>query len=240
MQLWQQCVHDRFCDFAMSRIAEGPSASLRTSVLNPLPPFAITESPPLRTGAGSYFFEGSPVGCLLIHGMGSTPHQLRSLGDYLAWQGLTVLGLRLPGHGTTLEDLEQTASRQWFAAVDDAVDQLRRTCRHIFLIGNSLGGVLALSVAARRSRELASLVTISALVCPTPLTEMLEDPAVPERFARPDLAEVLSSDPRVGTFQYSLQSKIVLAAAREIFKQNQSVLPEITVPVLVIISLKDR
>jgi len=172
--------------------------------------------------------------------MGSTPHQLRSLGDYLAWQGLTVLGLRLPGHGTTVDDLEQTTSQQWLAAVDDAIDQLRRTCRHVFLIGNSLGGVLALSVAARRSRELAGLVTISTPVCATPLIEMLEDPAIPERFARPDLAEVLCSDPRVGTFQYSLQSKKVLAAAREIFKQNQSVLPEITVPVLVVISLKDR
>jgi carboxylesterase len=162
------------------------------------------------------------------------------LGDYLAWQGLTVLGLRLPGHGTTLDDLEQTTSQQWLAAVDDAVDQLRRTCRHIFLIGNSLGGVLALSVAARRGRELAGLVTISTPVCATPLTEMLEDPAIPDRFARPDLAEVLCSDPRAGTFQYSLQSKKVLVAAREIFKQSHSVLPEITVPVLVIISLKDR
>ena len=197
-------------------------------------------SPPLRRGAGSYFFEGSPVGCVLIHGMGSTPHQLRSLGDFLAWQGLTVLGLRLPGHGTTLDDLEQTTARQRLAAVDDSVDRLRQTCQHVFLIGNSLGGVLALAVAARRSRELAGMVTISTPVCATPLTAMLEDPALPDRFARPDLAEVLSSDPRVGTFQYSLQSKRVLAAANEIFKQNQSVLPGITVAILVIISLRDR
>ena len=41
-------------------------------------------SPQLLRGAGSYFFEGSPVGCLLVHGMGSTPYQVRSLGEYLA------------------------------------------------------------------------------------------------------------------------------------------------------------
>jgi len=56
-------------------------------------------APQLLRGAGSYFFEGSPVGYLLVHGMGSTSYQVRSLGEYFAWQGLTVLGLRLPGHG---------------------------------------------------------------------------------------------------------------------------------------------
>ena len=74
----------------------------------------------LLRGAGSYFFEGSPVGCLLVHGMGSTPYQVRSLGEYLAWQGLTVLGIRLPGHGTTLDELEQTTAQQWLTALDDS------------------------------------------------------------------------------------------------------------------------
>ncbi len=36
-------------------------------------------SPQLLRGAGSYFFEGSPVGCLLVHGMGSTPSQHKGL-----------------------------------------------------------------------------------------------------------------------------------------------------------------
>jgi carboxylesterase len=89
----------------------------------------------LLRGAGSYFFEGSPVGCLLVHGMGSTPYQVRSLGEYLAWQGLNVLGIRLPGHGTTLDELEQTTAGQWLSAIDDGIDQLQQTCSHIFVIG---------------------------------------------------------------------------------------------------------
>jgi carboxylesterase len=197
-------------------------------------------SSPLLRGAGSYFFEGSPVGCLLVHGMGSAPYQVRSLGEYLAWQGLTVLGVRLPGHGTTLDELEQTTSDQWLAAIDNSIDHLQQTCAHIILIGNSLGGVLALAVAARRGRDLAGLVTISTPVSSTVLIRLLEDPAVPERFVRPDLAEVLCSDPRVGTFQYPQQSKKVLAAAYEVFKQNQATLSQINIPLLVIQSRKDR
>jgi carboxylesterase len=172
--------------------------------------------------------------------MGSTPHQLRSLGEHLAWQGLTVSGIRLPGHGTTLDDLEQTTSHQWLTAIDHGIDQLQRTCSHIFLIGNSLGGVLTLAVAARRGQDLAGIVTISTPVSATMLIGILEDPAVPDRFLRPDIAEVLCSDPRVGTFQYPQQSKKVLAEAYEVFKQNQAMLSEIHVPLLVIISLKDR
>ncbi len=197
-------------------------------------------SPQLLRGAGSYLFEGGPVGCLLVHGMGSTPYQLRSLGEYLAWQGLTVLGLRLPGHGTTLDDLEQTTADQWLTAIDNGVDQLRRTCSHIVLIGNSLGGVLTLEVAVRRERDLAGIVTISTPVSATPLIGLLEDPSVPDRFVRPDLAEVLCSDPRAGTFQYTQQSKKVLAAAYEVFKQNQATLSQIRIPALVIHSRKDR
>jgi carboxylesterase len=162
------------------------------------------------------------------------------LGEYLAWQGFTVLGLRLPGHRTTLDDLEQSTPRQWLMAVDHAIDQLQRTCSHIFLIGNSLGGVLALAIAARRGPDLAGIAAISTPVSATMLIGILEDASIPDRFVRPDIAEVLCSDPRVGTFQYAQQSKKVLAAAYEVFKQNQAVLSDIRVPLLVIISLKDR
>jgi carboxylesterase len=197
-------------------------------------------SPQLLRGAGSYFFEGSPVGCVLVHGMGSTPYQVRSLGEYLAWQGLTVLGIRLPGHGTTLDELEETTADQWLNAIDTGIDQLQQTCSHIFLVGNSLGGVLALAIAARRQRELAGIVTISTPVSSTVLIRLLEDPAVPERFARPDLAEVLCSDRRIGTFQYAEQSKKVLAAAYEVFKLNQTTISQIHIPMLVIHSGRDR
>jgi carboxylesterase len=99
---------------------------------------------------------------------------------------------------------------------------------------------LALSIAARRGQDLAGLVTISTPVSATPLIGLLEDPAVPDRFVRPDMAEVLCSDPRVGTFQYPQQSKRVLAAAYEVFKQNQALLSQIHLPILVINSRKDR
>ena len=56
----------------------------------------------------SYFFSGNETGCLLIHGFTSTPAELRELGELLHKVGYTVLGVRLSGHGTTVEDLEKS------------------------------------------------------------------------------------------------------------------------------------
>jgi hypothetical protein len=57
-------------------------------------------------GAGTFYFEGSDVGCLLIHGFTGTPQNIRPLGDFLPRRGLTVLAPRPAGHGTTVDDFE--------------------------------------------------------------------------------------------------------------------------------------
>jgi len=55
-----------------------------------------------------FFFEGGEVGCLLVHGFSGSPPEMQPMGDYLAGKGLTVLGVRLAGHGTSPEDMATT------------------------------------------------------------------------------------------------------------------------------------
>ncbi|WP_376793390.1 alpha/beta hydrolase [Thermoflexus sp.] len=90
------------------------------------------------------------MGILLIHGFTGAPQEMRRLGVFLAQRGRTVLGIRLPGHGTRPEDLRQVTWRDWTEAVALGADTLREQCRAVFLCGLSLGGVLALYEAARR------------------------------------------------------------------------------------------
>jgi hypothetical protein len=134
--------------------AEDAAVGKRIQQTNAQERRATLMSSQLLRGAGSYYFEGSPVGCILVHGMGSTPYQVRSLGEYLAWQGLTVLGMRLTGHGTTLDELERTTSDQWLAAIDEGIEQLWRTCAECAdrqLARRCAGdrGVLAIAARAR-------------------------------------------------------------------------------------------
>ena len=84
---------------------------------------------------------------MLIHGFTSMPAEMRPLGDDLAAAGHTALGVRLAGHGTHPADLNRTRWQDWVATVADAVALLRP--ERVALIGQSLGGMVALVAASR-------------------------------------------------------------------------------------------
>src|ERR1700685_394618 len=80
--------------------------------------------PKMVAGAEPCEAAGGPVGVLLCHGFTGSPQALRPWAEYLADQGLTVSLPRLPGHGTTWQDLARTGWRDWFAEVDVAFGKL--------------------------------------------------------------------------------------------------------------------
>jgi len=95
-----------------------------------------------------FFFEGGPTGCLLIHGFSGSPPEMRPMGEYLAQQGFTVLGVRLAGHGTTPEDMARTTWRDWVASAEEGLRTLMERCERVFVAGLSMGGLIALHLAA--------------------------------------------------------------------------------------------
>jgi carboxylesterase len=60
------------------------------------------------------------------------------------------VGPLLPGHGTSVEQLSQTGHQQWLQSVLDTHDQLARTHSRIYVLGLSLGGLLALHLCTVR------------------------------------------------------------------------------------------
>ncbi len=93
---------------------------------------------------------GDRRGILCIHGFTGTPHEMRGLGLALARRGPTVHGIALPGHATRLEDLEPITWREWVDAVAVAHDRLAERCGAVAVVGQSLGGLLALHLSTRR------------------------------------------------------------------------------------------
>src|SRR5436305_8863266 len=91
---------------------------------------------------------GGTRGCLLIHGFAGTPPEMRGLGEYLAAAGYDVMGPLLAGHGLTPEAMAQTRWTVWARSAQDALTALGRDCREVFVAGQSLGGTLALHLAA--------------------------------------------------------------------------------------------
>lgn len=101
-------------------------------------------------GAEPFLLRGGDTGCLLIHGFTGTPYEMRSLGEYLAGQGHTVLGVRLTGHATRIQDLPHTRWQDWYGCALDGYHQLRAATRKLFVFGLSMGGSLALLLSARQ------------------------------------------------------------------------------------------
>ena len=103
---------------------------------------------------------GDRRGVLCLHGFTGTPYEVRYLGGRLAAHGLTVRGPALPGHATRLEDLGDKTWRDWADGVTAAYDDLAARCDRVAVVGQSLGGLLALDLATRRSP--AAVVSLAA------------------------------------------------------------------------------
>lgn len=103
-------------------------------------------------GAEEFFLSGeNNKGVLLIHGYTGTPAEMRLLGDYLHKEGFTVLGVRLPGHGTTPEELNETNWQMWYAEAEKGYERLTEVCGEIMVAGLSMGGLLAMKIAAEKN-----------------------------------------------------------------------------------------
>jgi carboxylesterase len=102
----------------------------------------------IMPGAEPFYFPGGRTGCLLIHGFTGTPKEMRAMGEHLAQAGCTVLGVRLFAHATSQEDMLRARWRDWLASSEDGVHLLSGVCDRVVVIGLSMGGILALLLAA--------------------------------------------------------------------------------------------
>jgi carboxylesterase len=90
------------------------------------------------------------VGALLIHGFMGSPRELRPLGRVLADQGIAAHGIALPGFGRDLARLGRVRATDWVDGAAEVWADLTRRYRRTVLLGFSMGGAVALHVAARR------------------------------------------------------------------------------------------
>lgn len=100
--------------------------------------------------AQPFYFPGRLPACLLIHGLTSTPWEVRPVGLALRDAGIHAESLWLPGHGTSVEDLKDICWREWIAAVTARYDAMAARYEEVAVMGTSLGGSLALWLATIR------------------------------------------------------------------------------------------
>ena len=119
---------------------------------------------PVMPGAEPFTHMGGTTGALLCHGFTGSPQSLRPWAEYLAAAGLSVSLPRLPGHGTTWQEMARTRWEDWFAEADRAFEELRGWSEEIFVMGLSMGGCLALRLAELHGPAVSGLVLVNPSV----------------------------------------------------------------------------
>ncbi|MBK7919684.1 MAG: alpha/beta fold hydrolase [Chloroflexi bacterium] len=96
-----------------------------------------------------FYWQGGRQAALLVHGFPGTPAEVRPLAEALFAQGWTVQAPLLPGFGTQIDKLFDQTRENWVTAVAEAHAALRANHDAVLLVGYSMGGAIALNVAAQ-------------------------------------------------------------------------------------------
>jgi carboxylesterase len=96
-----------------------------------------------------FFFMGSEKSVLLIHGFTSSTAEVRLLADKFHNEGFTVAGPLLPGHGTHPADLQKATWEMWLEKVKKTYETLMRASKEVYVLGTSMGALLALALASQ-------------------------------------------------------------------------------------------
>jgi carboxylesterase len=202
----------------------------------PLPPLA---SETLSAPARPELTGGRRVGVLLSHGLTGNPVSINPWGRYLAEQGYAVEVPLLPGHGTTWEDANKTSWDDWYGVITRTFDWLRGEVDTVVVGGLSMGGAIALRLAADRGDQIAGVVVVN--------------PALASRrkdlVALPVLKHVVGGFPAIGNdikkpggneYPYPKTPLKALHTFVQQWKPLIADLPRITQPLLIFRSVDDH
>jgi carboxylesterase len=191
-------------------------------------------------GGEPFFLRGGPTAALLVHGFTGAPREVRPVGEALARAGHTALGVRLTHHATRPQDMFRSHWQDWYASVLDGYHLLRGQCEQVFVMGLSMGGALALLLAAEH--PVAGVAALS-----TPSRPLLDALDWRTRFARlfsyvvpfVDKAPAdQAADPQHAHYpRYPVRA---ITQLRALLAEVDGRLPAIRVPALIVHARRDR
>ncbi|HPM71992.1 MAG TPA: alpha/beta fold hydrolase [Spirochaetales bacterium] len=102
---------------------------------------------------------GASDAVLLVHGYTGFPGEMGYVAEALFRAGHTVYAPRLPGHGTDRADFMATGALDWVRRARDAYIELAAEYGRVRLVGHSMGGAIAVILAADYAPDRVALLT---------------------------------------------------------------------------------
>jgi carboxylesterase len=120
--------------------------------------------------AEPFFAPGEPdesgrrIGVLLSHGFTGSPASMVPWAKHLVAHGFGASVPRLPGHGTSWQEMNRTGWQDWYDELRRAFEKLKAEHDHVVVGGLSMGGGLVLKLAADKGRDVAGVMLVNAAV----------------------------------------------------------------------------
>lgn len=112
-------------------------------------------------------------GCLLFHGFTGSPYEVQPLANHLQKQTDWLIHVpTLPGHGCH-DTLKRVTWRDWLLFAEIEFLRMAKHCSSIYVIGFSMGALIASHIAAKYPVERLVLLSPALFHLNTP--QMLED-----------------------------------------------------------------
>jgi carboxylesterase len=190
-------------------------------------------------GAEPYYAGSGPLGVLLCHGFSGSPHSMRPWGEHLVRDGFRVAVPRLPGHGTSWQEMNRTRWTDWYACLDRAFTDLQAECEQVFVCGLSMGGGLAIRIAEQHGAAVAGL----AVVNPSVNSRDPRMKALPVlRHILPSLAGIKGDIALPDAVEGGYDRSALHAAwsVRHLWRDIQAHLDQVDQPLLIFKSVRDK
>jgi carboxylesterase len=183
------------------------NTSANTDANRPAAPTADPAVAPVLPGAEPWSFVPpagdpgrGPAGVLTLHGFTGSPSSMRGVAEAFGAAGYHVELPRLPGHGTSVDEMLTTTWADWCGEVESAYRRLAERTDRVVVAGLSMGGSLALWTALQH-RDVCGLVLVNPATQPQPpevramLGEMIADgtpvvPGIGSDIAEPGVVEL--------------------------------------------------
>ncbi|ERI11067.1 hydrolase, alpha/beta domain protein [Aneurinibacillus aneurinilyticus ATCC 12856] len=176
------------------------------------------------------------IGCLLIHGFTGSPYEVEPVARHFAGQGWRIETPVLAGHEGHDLSLNKVTWQDWVRSAEEVLQDMLLTCERIYIVGFSMGGLIAAHLAARYPVD--KLVLLSASLFYINPRQLFKDAATIIKKHFTSTTDAKEAYRRYLNKATSTPPRAVIHF-RHLVKILKQELPKVTTPTLIIQGGKD-
>lgn len=102
-------------------------------------------------------------GILVIHGIGGSPAEMYLTAERFHEKGYGYKAIALPGHATSIEELDKVHYQEWVDASNKGLEELKEKYHKVYIMGLSMGGLIGVRLCELHNDISAAIFMAPAL-----------------------------------------------------------------------------